>query len=107
MTTTRLVAAALVAAWTLAWAAPAAAAERNYWRHSQGHFENTHENEWTEKAPGGKTFHFAEKVRPPEYVELYNRPRGVTVRLYKTHCTFKQGDGETERLYEGGWRGPK
>jgi hypothetical protein len=81
------------------------AAEREYWRHSKGHFENTEKNKWTEKAPNGETYHFIEVKRTEHYVELHDKGRDCTVRLHNTECEVKFGDGKFERYYEGKWGG--
>ena len=88
----------------LVFAGLADAGERDYWRHSTGHFTNTKENKWTEKAPDG-THHFVETKRNKHYVELYDESRDITVRLFKTYSDAKSGNGEFERLYEGQWVG--
>ena len=46
--------------------------ERNYWRHSKGHFENTKGNRWEEKIADA-TNYFVETDRTDHYVELYNK----------------------------------
>jgi type III secretory pathway component EscR len=88
----------------LVFAAPSFAAERNYWRHSKGHFENTKENKWEEKSASG-TQHFVEKDRTEKYVELFDKSRDCTVRLFDDHCTVRFKDGEFTKLYEGKWGG--
>ncbi len=88
----------------LATAGAILAAERNYWRHSKGHFENTKENRWEEKSPDG-TYHFVEKKRTDRFVELYDRKRQCTVRLFNDHCNVKFGDEKFQKLYEGKWGG--
>jgi len=83
-------------------AAPSYAAERNYWHHKTGHFENTKENKWEEKSPGG-TYHFVEKERTEKYVEIHDRSRDCTVRLFDDHCLVRFKDEPFKRLYEGRW----
>jgi cellobiose phosphorylase len=89
---------------TLAWVAPASAAARNYWHHSNGHFENTTENKWVEKSPDG-TFYFFETNRTDTYVELHNNARNCTVRLFPNRCMVKINDGGWQKMYDGGWGG--
>jgi hypothetical protein len=84
-------------------AAPALAAERDYWRHSDGHFENTAGNKWVEKI-GGNTHRFVETERTDTYVELYDSGRDITVRLFNNRCMVKVGKKPFEKYYSGGWR---
>jgi hypothetical protein len=87
----------------LAFAAPSQAAERNYWHHKTGHFENTKENKWEEKAPDGNTYHFYEKDRNEKFVELHDKGRDCYVRLFNDHCMVKFGNEQFKRYYEGHW----
>jgi hypothetical protein len=86
----------------MAWALPASAAERQYWRHGEGHFENTRGNHWTERH-SGDIYRFVEMDRTPKYVELYDKSRDCTVRLFDGRCMVKFGDQRFERYYDGGW----
>jgi hypothetical protein len=78
------------------------AAERNYWRHSRGHFTNTSGNKWEEKIDDA-TFHFEEKDRTDAFVLLFDRSRNCHIRLYNDHCDVKFGDGEYKKFYDGRW----
>jgi len=86
----------------LAWVGTTVAAEREYWRHSNGHFENTEGNKWREKSPGG-TFNFVEQQRTLKFVQLYDRSRDVTIRLFDDRCMIRKGDNPFELKYEGKW----
>jgi hypothetical protein len=102
MTVNRSVVSLLACLLVLAIAAPVHAGERNYWRHKEGHFENTMENKWEEKSPSG-THHFVERDRTEKYVELHDRSRDCTVRLFDDHCTVKFKDEPFRKLYDGHW----
>jgi len=87
---------------TLVFAAPALAAERNYWRYHGGHFENTTGNRWEERAED-KTFHFVEVDRTERFVQLFDKDRDVTVRLYSDRQEDRTGNGQFHELRKGGW----
>jgi hypothetical protein len=90
---------------TLAWVGTAAAAERDYWRHSRGHFENTVGNKWVEKIDD-RTHRFMEVERTQKYVELYDASRDCTVRLYNDRCMVKKsGKPRFEEYWNGRWGG--
>jgi hypothetical protein len=87
----------------LAWALPALAQEaRTYWRHSTGHFENTAGNRWIEKH-NKDSYTFVERDRTPKFIELYDRGRECTVRLFDDRCMVRFGNGKFERYYDGRW----
>jgi hypothetical protein len=94
---------AVAVVMALAFASAAQAAERDYWRHKKGHFENTSGNKWEERAPDDNTYHFVEKERTREYVELHDKSRECWVRLYDDRCEVKFNDGAFEKLYDGKW----
>jgi hypothetical protein len=83
-------------------AATAMAAERNYWRHSRGHFTNTKGNHWEEKIDNA-TYHFEEKDRTEAFVLLYDESRKCHVRLFNDHCDVRFGDGAYSKYYDGKW----
>ena len=89
MTVQRSIALAAACLLVLVSALPSPAAERAYWRQENGHFENTDRNHWVEKAPNGATYHFVEVVRREWYVELYDRSRDCTVRLFDNRYEVK------------------
>lgn len=88
----------------LSLASPAWAGDREYWRHSRGHFENTRGNQWEEKSPDA-TFRFTERDRTEQYVELYDPSRDCTVRLYNNQCWVRAPftDYVFRVFYNGGW----
>jgi hypothetical protein len=104
MTVPRSLASLIAALLVFALAGSGWAAERSYWRHKKGHFENIRGNRWVEKTPDA-TYRFVETKRTDRVVELYDRSRECTVRLFKTFCTVKFGNGRFQRLYEGKWGG--
>lgn len=99
---TRRAALTSVAALVLGSVPAVRAADREYWKHEKGHFENTSGNKWIEKTEK-HTYHFVEKDRKEKYVELYDKTRDISVRLYDHHCDVKKGDGKFEKYYEGKW----
>jgi hypothetical protein len=89
MTVCRSLSLAAASLLVLACALPAPAADRSYWRQESGHFENTDRNRWVERAPDGATYHFVEVERRQRYVELYDRSRDCTVRLFDDRYEVK------------------
>jgi hypothetical protein len=87
---------------TLAVVSTAMAQERNYWRHSRGHFENTTGNKWTEKIDK-EVYHFVETERTAKRVEIYDKSRDVTVHLYEAACWVKLSGKKWEKYYDGRW----
>ena len=85
--------------------AVAGPADRNYWKHSKGHFENTSGNNWVEKSGGG-TWRYVESDRNDKYVELYDKSREVGVRIYAKKYAWKhpkETQGAWEGKIEGHW----
>jgi hypothetical protein len=103
MKTRQTVLALLAGLLVLAWGSSASAGERNYWRHSQGHFENTDGNKWVEKKMGEGTYHFVETSRNDNFVQIYDKSQECTVRLYGDKCMVKHGSGAFEKYYDGKW----
>src|ERR1700722_2773397 len=64
------------------------AAERRFWSHDGGHFENINGGQWQEKTPDGPC-HFVEKERTEKFIELYDKSRECSVRLFENHCEVK------------------
>ena len=87
----------------LAFTSPTYAAERKFWRHSDGHFENIKDGQWEEKSPNGN-HHFVEKERTEAFIELFDKTRACFVRLYENHCDVKFQNGNYQKLYDGTWR---
>jgi hypothetical protein len=92
----------LAGALALVFCSSVTAAERRYWRHSTGHFENTTGNEWVEKI-NEKTWHFKEVKRTDAYVELYDKTRDLYVRLHNNKCWVKAAGKDYEDYYDGKW----
>jgi hypothetical protein len=92
----------LVVFLLLVCASTAVALERNYWRHSRGHFTNIKGNEWEEKIDNA-TYRFVEKDRTDAFVLLYDEGRKCHVRLYNDHCDVRFGEGEYKKYYDGKW----
>jgi hypothetical protein len=78
------------------------AADREYWKHDKGHFENTVGNKWVEKSET-HTYNFVEKERTEKFVEIYDKERDVTVHLHDDRAAYKKGNGKWETLYTGKW----
>jgi hypothetical protein len=79
-----------------------AGTDRTYWRHSKGHFENTKGNAWLEKSPDD-TFRFVETDRNTNFVQLYDKSRECTVRLFGDRCMVKFGAEKFKFYYDGKW----
>jgi len=69
--------------------APTQERTRKEWRYGRGIFKMTKEKEWQEKTPNNVVFHFVEKERTEKYVELYDRSRDCTVRLFDDRFEVK------------------
>jgi hypothetical protein len=78
-------------------------AERNYWRHQHGCFQNTAGDKWEEQDGDGNLRHFVEKARTQSYIELRDECRNCCVRLYDDRCDVKFDDGPFEQYYDGKW----
>jgi CubicO group peptidase (beta-lactamase class C family) len=94
-----VVAIVLVAAFTT----PSEAADRKCWRYQEGHFEQIQDRQWEEKSPTG-TQHFVEKDRSDTFIELYDKNRDCSIRLYRDRCEVKFANSPFAKLYEGAWR---
>jgi hypothetical protein len=78
--------------------------DRGYWQPRSGHFEKMDANNWRERAEGGSVFRFVEAERNGRFVELFDRERGHTVRLFADHMEIRQKNNKNfEKLYEGRW----
>ena len=75
--------------------------ERDRWRSSHGQFVNTKGDRWVEKYDKA-TFRYMETARTNEYVELFDKGRNFTVRLFADHYEVKVGN-RFERRLEGKW----
>jgi hypothetical protein len=85
----------------LGWAASAPAQERTYWRDSKGFFEKRGKD-WVEERGDVKS-RFVETDQTDDYVELFDRKRETTVRLYNDRCMVKVGRKKFDRAHDGEW----
>ena len=81
---------------------------RRTWKGAHSRFENPRPRIWKETTRDGKTFHFQEVSRTPEYVEMIDRRRakgGVRVRLRDDAMLMIWGgrDADWRRTQEGEW----
>lgn len=81
------------------------AADRTIWKHDLGTFSLAKGVKWIESdASGNTTFHFKETARTPEYVELFDAKRKMTLRLKDKNALVRnEGDKGFTKLYSGGW----
>jgi hypothetical protein len=87
-----------------AWTQPALAGERLVWSYEGGFFADKDKKNWIEENPTGKYF-FKEVDRNEDYIELYDKSRDCTVRLYKD-AMYLKGLGQFNdfvKLYDGEW----
>jgi hypothetical protein len=76
---------------------------RLVWKYDGGFFKDQGSNQWIEKNPSG-TYHFVEACRNRDYIDLFDRSRDVTVRLYRRECFLKGlGHRDFVKLYCGRW----
>lgn len=76
---------------------------RNSWVHSKGRFVKDGQI-WTETDPVGSKFNFKEVRRTPEFVEINDASRRLTVRLRNDRSEWSQGNDRWNGLYTGRWR---
>jgi CubicO group peptidase (beta-lactamase class C family) len=78
---------------------------RSRWDYDGGYFVITVGKEWTERS-GNQTFHFEEVARTREYVELHDKTRQITVRLYADRHLDNTGDNKSfVKIHDGKWAG--
>ena len=78
---------------------------RAYWTHKKGAFEHKKGKLWEEVKDGKVVSKFVEEGRTKEYVEMHEKGRDVTLRLYSDRVESK-GGGRREKfksLYDGKW----
>lgn len=77
---------------------------RNNWVYSGGNFRYMGEGQWVQTAIDGP-FYFMETTRTREYVEIYDRNRGISARLFNDQF-YARRDYETNwtPVFPGGWR---
>jgi hypothetical protein len=73
--------------------------DRTVWAHDKGTFTKQTGKGWNE----ADSFHFLEKDRTQDYVELHDESRNVWVRLYDDRAEIKR-NGKYVLLYQGGWK---
>jgi hypothetical protein len=103
MTIRRILVAALACVPLPAGAAPAFGQDRVWWVDSNGSFQRTAGNQWTENRGDGLLCHFVETKRTDAFVELFDKGRNCTLQLFDNHCRIKFGNGKFEKLYDGKW----
>jgi hypothetical protein len=97
----RSVGVAVACLLVLAGAACARAQERSYWRDDKGYFMNTKGKDWVEER-GNNKYHYVEKDQTDDYVELHDRVRDITVRLFNGRCAIKPNKRKPfEKAYDG------
>lgn len=83
--------------------------ERKIWHRddNQGGFERTGGKNWRELSPDrpGGSFTFVEVRTTPDYIDLYDVKRDMTLRFYPDGVDLL-GDGKWGRLYDGHWFDP-
>lgn len=81
---------------------------RILWRSGKGSFEHESEDQWVEKNEDGVVVHsFVMKYRNDKYIELFDKSRRYTVRLYGDHCEVEIKDKEKPDLeLPGTWETP-
>lgn len=85
------------------WADAPTAAQRDFWSHPAGFFDQVAEGKWLERSANG-AFHFVEAARTDDYVELRNTQTGTLVRLFADRCDLKGvQQAEFTTRYEGRW----
>lgn len=73
---------------------------------SDGKFAKTRGG-WLERSTNGSRFYFAEVRRNDKVVELIDRSRSLSIRLYNDHCELSTDRRNWRLLYGGSWRQDK
>ena len=84
---------------------PAEPTQRLAWEHAERvcQFVDKGDDNWAEVDKDGKTtFEFRETRRNVDFIELFDKSRGLTLRLYKNAMYLKVGE-EFAKYYEGRW----
>ena len=96
-----------VAVAALAVASPAQAqVKRLLWTYQGGFFEDRGMDRWVEKNEAG-TYYFKEVDRNAEFIELYDKSRDCSVRLYYDSMYLKGFNGKFPdfiKFYNGQWK---
>ncbi|MFO0965154.1 MAG: GDSL-type esterase/lipase family protein [Gemmataceae bacterium] len=90
--------------------APVKAGRRRLqWKYAGGFVQNEYNGAWSEKQTSGTVFHFVEKERSADHIELFDKSRGYTVRLTDSSMLIKGGSGalpkfaDFTQLNSGSW----
>lgn len=81
--------------------------ERVHWSYRTGVFKHVGQGNWTEFCSDGDKYYFREVARNADYVELYERKRQLTLRIFGR--TFSEMFYKTPRMptwammYDGNW----
>lgn len=77
---------------------------RIVWTYAGGRFEKDGEN-WIERDTSGRIiYRFIEMQRGPEYVEIYDASRTLSLRMFSTHSIWRRdGMPDWANLYAGRW----
>ena len=66
------------------------------------------DNTFTEFQKGGATASFVIQESTPEYIQLYDNQRTLTIRIYQTRAEFKYpADTQWFKLADGAWVTPQ
>ena len=79
---------------------------REVWRYSAnrgGSFEHLRGRQWAEFRTIGEPLYYREVARTPEYVELYDEGRELSVRIYPDRLYTNDGSGEWSAGLDGQW----
>jgi hypothetical protein len=78
---------------------------RGFWARKNGSLEHVKGKLWEEKADGKVTCKFVEETRTKEYVEMVDKDRNVTLRVYADRVESKgeRPKDEYKKIYEGKW----
>jgi hypothetical protein len=89
--------------------APAQEKKRTQFEYKGGFFQDRGDKKWIEKNPDA-TFHFEEKKRNDDFVELHDKKRDYTVRIFKDVVLIKGGNDtvkakfkEFTKVHDGKW----
>lgn len=83
--------------------------QRQEWSYRAGVFKNVGPDKWTEIGDNGGKFYFREVTRNPDYVELYEEDRQLTLRIYGQSFSklfYKMPNmRQWALMYDGKWVG--
>jgi hypothetical protein len=88
----------------LGFSSKVSAAERTRWIYEGGSFENKMGTKWVEHTKNGD-IDFEEVTRNRDFVEIYDRGRELSARLYRTKMVWRTpSEDQWNFLYNGRWR---